>query len=390
MTQTIDLSSLTRASGKQIPKRLEYNPDGISRFGRNKLNHKKHSNGVLSKVVLDLMGFKEDKFFITGNGIFAPSGERYGVAWRDGHGGRIQKEFVSTGSIFFEVERIIKTYDGRPVSNPEPVTEPEVEPVKLEPEKPKGRYYTVPEDWNGEHYLYDKVLALLKNHMNVYLYGDAGTGKNVMAEHIASAMGIPFYMTGKITDVYTGVNGFIDANGVYHETALYKALKTGGIFFFDEVDSSDPEALIKINALLANGYIDLPIGRVEINPEKPVYFILAGNTCGNGSTGVYIRQKLDGASLNRMVKLSMDYDINIEYSAAGNNPEIADLIRKIRDFSRENEIECVAGTRDIIQVKTLRKCGFNPVESLESTCLATLSQDDREMVINNFRTHEFF
>ena len=395
MIETIDLSSLTRAQGKQIPKKLEVDTDGTTRFGRYKLSHKHMGKGVVSKKVFDLLGFEESHFFISLNGIFSRAGDSYDVSWRGADGFRVKHSFVSTGSIYFEIERIIKAYDGQvissPVIDPEPQTEPEPmaepEPVKMEP--PKGKYYTVPSDWSGEHYLYEKVFKLLENRLNVYLYGDAGTGKNVMAEHIASALDVPFYMTGKITDVYTGVSGFIDANGVYHETALYKALKTGGVFFFDEVDSSDPEALIKINALLANGYIDFPTGRVEINPEKPVFFILAGNTCGNGSTGSYIRQKLDGASLNRMVKLHMDYDKNIEYSAAGNKPEIADLIRKIRDFARENDIEIVAGTRDISQIKILRECGFNPKEALNSTCLATLSEDDREMIYNHVYYHDF-
>ena len=133
----------------------------------------------------------------------------------------------------------------------------------------------------------------------------------------------------------------------------------------------------------------MPTGRMEIKPEKPVLFILAGNTCGNGSTGSYIRQKLDGASLNRLIKLEMDYDKNIEYSVAGDRPDIADLIIKIRNYCRENDIECIAGTRDIIQVKTMVETGyFTAKEALYSTCLATLSKDDRAMVIAEFRNHD--
>ena len=39
---------------------------------------------------------------------------------------------------------------------------------------------------------FEMVLTLLANGENVYLYGPAGTGKNVMCEQLAKALGVPF------------------------------------------------------------------------------------------------------------------------------------------------------------------------------------------------------
>ena len=86
----------------------------------------------------------------------------------------------------------------------------------------------------------------------------------------------------------------------------------------------------------------------------------------------------------------MDYDRNIEYSASGNKPEIAHLIRKIREYGRENEIEMVAGTRDISQIKIMRENGFTQKEALNATCLATLSDDDKLMIYREFQDHDYF
>lgn len=70
MNEIIDLSGLTRAQGKQIPKKLEVDTDGTTRFGRYKLSHKKLGDGVVSKKVFDLLGFEEEHF-LSSNGIFS-------------------------------------------------------------------------------------------------------------------------------------------------------------------------------------------------------------------------------------------------------------------------------------------------------------------------------
>ena len=79
--------------------------------------------------------------------------------------------------------------------------------------------------------------------------------------------------------------GYQDGNGLYHDTNFYKAVKNGGLFFMDEMDSSASEVLVGLNACLANGYFDFPNGTIQAHKDFRV--ISAGNTIGRGATDDY-------------------------------------------------------------------------------------------------------
>jgi hypothetical protein len=57
--------------------------------------------------------------------------------------------------------------------------------------------------------------------------------------------------------------GFIDAAGNYHRTPFRDAYEHGGIYTFDEVDRSDPVALLAVNPHLANGVATFPDGQIK-------------------------------------------------------------------------------------------------------------------------------
>lgn len=207
------------------------------------------------------------------------------------------------------------------------------------------------------HYMLADVLADLVNGENVYLYGPAGTGKTILAKQAAEALGVPFYFTSKIDEVFQ-LTGFIDANSKYNETELYRCMQTGGVFLFDEMDASAPEALTAFNALLANGVMDFPIGKVS-KPEN-MYIIAAGNTNGRGGTAEYnTRQPIDCATLDRFVAEEVGYDPAIE-KALGESFEdkklgadAVDVVRVIRKFSEKNGLEIIASYRTITRLGKL-------------------------------------
>lgn len=97
------------------------------------------------------------------------------------------------------------------------------------------------------HEKFDEVLNIVNLDIPVYLTGKAGTGKNVICQQVAEALGLDFYFTNAVTQEYK-LTGFIDANGNYQETQFYKAFTKGGLFFLDEMDASIPETLIILNA----------------------------------------------------------------------------------------------------------------------------------------------
>jgi cobaltochelatase CobS len=76
---------------------------------------------------------------------------------------------------------------------------------------------------------------------------------------------------------------------------------------------------LTINAVLANGLVTFPDGvTFEINPERTL-FVAADNTLGTGATGDYAaRFALDKSTLDRFVRMVVDYDNDVERTMAIN------------------------------------------------------------------------
>lgn len=180
---------------------------------------------------------------------------------------------------------------------------------------------TEPKTIEGAHPAMAEVLDILDVYpltgVSPYLVGGAGSGKTTLAIQIAAALELDFYSTGAVMDKFE-LLGFVDANGVYQESALYKAFTRGGLFLFDEIDSSDAGALVAFNQLLANGKYTFPNGITE--HKHPAFkAIAAANTIGTGATRRYVgRAPLDGATLDRFHQIEMGYDENIERAMAHN------------------------------------------------------------------------
>jgi MoxR-like ATPase len=118
------------------------------------------------------------------------------------------------------------------------------------------------------HEMFETVLAFVRNNEPVYLAGEAGSGKSVICEQVAQAMGLDFYYSSSVTQEYK-ITGFTDANGHYNESPFYQAFTKGGVFMLDELDASIPEVLILLNGAIANQKFDFPapIGNVPAHPN---------------------------------------------------------------------------------------------------------------------------
>lgn len=144
----------------------------------------------------------------------------------------------------------------------------------------------------------------------VFLPGPAGSGKTTAAQHLARDFGIDWHHNGAIDADYR-LLGFIDAAGRYHDTEFRKAYETGGVYLFDEVDASNPNALVALNAALENQHCAFPDRTVE--RHKDCHIIAAANTYGTGATFDYVgRNKLDGATLDRFIFLAWPFDEELE------------------------------------------------------------------------------
>lgn len=217
----------------------------------------------------------------------------------------------------------------------------EVKPVQI----------VVEDDGILRHEKFNQIKTCVQNKIPVYLVGPAGSGKNHTLEQIAEDLGLDFYFTNSVQQEFK-LTGFIDAGGKYHETEFYKAFVNGGLFFLDEMDASIPEVLVLLNAAIANGYFEFPIGKVTAHTKFRV--VSAGNTVGSGADEKYSgRLVLDQATLDRFAIIHFDYSIKIEMHLAKGNIDLVTFIRQLREKADKVGIRTTFSYRCITMVTKL-------------------------------------
>lgn len=186
------------------------------------------------------------------------------------------------------------------------------------------------------------ILTSVLNGGSPFLVGPAGSGKTTLAEQIAKVLKRKFYMAARVTSEYKLV-GFIDAQGRCVRTQFREAYEHGGVFLFDEVDASDPDALTAFNAALANGLGDFPDGMVS--KHKDFIAIAAGNTFGRGADRQYVgRNQLDAATLDRFQTFEVDYDEALEL-ALGSDTEWTRYCQKVRKAIEAEKVRHIVSPR---------------------------------------------
>lgn len=227
-------------------------------------------------------------------------------------------------------------------------------------------------DAKSHHFLFETVLKLIAKNFFVYLYSAPGVGKTYMAQSIAKTLQLDFYFSGAILEPYKLI-GFKNAKGDYIETDFYQCFKNGGLFLFDEMDASNPEALITINAALANGFLDFPIGRVYAHEKFRL--IAAGNTNGiDIASGFSARQQLDLATLDRFIFLKMPYDLKLEEKIAKgyvNGKYYLDKFWAVREIASNERLPLICSTRALILGLRLLSLNYSWKDAFEMTILKT-------------------
>lgn len=215
---------------------------------------------------------------------------------------------------------------------------------------------------------------------NVWLTGPAGSGKTKAAEGVAKALGLKFEFNGAIDTPYK-LLGFIDAGGKVNRTAFREAYEHGGVYLFDEVDASQPAALLAFNAALANGYADFPNGRISRHPDCVI--IAAANTWGTGPNSDYVgRNKLDAAFLDRFAQISWGYDNDLERVLADHNSWV-DFIQAVRANLMDRGVKAVISPRASITGGALLKTGMFTVEEvIDMTVKKGMTQDNWTVLTN--------
>lgn len=221
---------------------------------------------------------------------------------------------------------------------------------------------------------FENILKLVAAHENVYLYGPAGSGKNTIAEQIAEALGVEFYYQNTLVTKFD-VSGYKNAQGEYEETPFYKAWKNGGLFFADELDNSTAEAIIALNAALANGYYTFPNSGEKVAKNPDFYCIAAGNTNGQGATEEYCgRYQMDESSRDRFAFIEIGYNKKVEESICGGHLDILEFVRDLRSVTKSLQIKLICGYRAISRLAKFYDMSTKFV--LDSFIFKGLSVDD--------------
>ena len=202
------------------------------------------------------------------------------------------------------------------------------------------------------HQCYEKLKLCVNSGVIPMIVGPAGTGKSTAAEQLSRDMGLNFYLANRIQNTFELV-GFVNAAGEYVTTQFYEAYTKGGIFLFDEVDASSPEALVTINAAIAQGYMAFPGHPNSMPMHKDFKAICAGNTFGTGSTLQYTgRNKLDAATLDRFMIVEWGYDTVLEDKLISDK-DLLNICWAIRQASEPIDQNIIISTRGMVTLEKM-------------------------------------
>lgn len=194
-----------------------------------------------------------------------------------------------------------------------------------------------------QHKQFPILLKAVAARVNVWLAGPSASGKTTAAIQVAKALNLPFKFTGAVGDAYA-LLGYNDAQGRYVRTQFREAWEHGGVFLWDEVDASDPNALLAFNAALANDMAPFPDGIIQ--KHKDCVLVAAANTFGHGATHEYVgRLKMDAAFLKRFAFLSWDYDDNLEMATAPNK-EWTKRVQQVRKMVQTSGLRVLVTPRE--------------------------------------------
>jgi hypothetical protein len=243
---------------------------------------------------------------------------------------------------------MLKPKPPQPPAQPAPVPAPEAVAVVEKPVVVATKPHPV---GSKRHQIFDALRMAVAAKVNVFLVGPAGAGKTTVAKQVAHSLGLRFHFNGAIHSEYK-LTGFRDAQGKVHRTAFREAFEHGGVYLFDEIDASQPAALLAFNAALANGMFDFPDRNVQAHPNFRC--IAAANTWGKGATMDYVgRNALDAATMDRFAMLEMRYDASLErrmaHLASHDHIELAEawleLVQKTRALCHEHDFRHIVSPR---------------------------------------------
>jgi len=237
------------------------------------------------------------------------------------------------------------------------------------------------------HKQYGKIASAISLGLNVFLVGSAGTGKSTIPMQIAEQLGLEFRGNScGTTDAKFDYVGYRDGHGILHSTAFRESFENGGLYLLDEMDNASADVLVTLNSALANGVMAFPDGMVKRHADFRL--VATGNTWGNGATAQYVgRSAIDGATLDRFVRIMVDVDENVEDAMVDGvlpSTELAlwkNVVRTARKNCEANGLRVMVTPRSMKHGAMLIAGGFTMQEAVDATFGAGLDKVQYDKVL---------
>jgi cobaltochelatase CobS len=212
----------------------------------------------------------------------------------------------------------------------------------------------------------------------IFLQGEASSGKTTGARMLAETLGLKWHFNGAISFPHEML-GFIDGAGKYHRTPFREAYENGGVYTFDEVDRSDPVALLAVNPHLANGIATFP--DKQIKRHKDCIIVCTANTWGLGADANYSgATKLDAAFLSRFpIRINWDIDPVLEANIV-DNAEWLNAVRVARAKARAVGLKVLIDTRAAQAGACLIAAGYSHEQAANMTYMANLKPEQKRQL----------
>ena len=265
---------------------------------------------------------------------------------------------------------------------------------KEEPPQPQDPNYIKPKIWNQ----FMKILMWNMEHpgkqKNIMLVGPRGIGKTEMVIQAAKALNavypemcaVPYMITSP--QMKHEVTGYGNATGEYVPTEFTKGYVAPGITLIEEMDRSEPTALIAMNAALANKIMDTPVqGMIEQNQFCNV--VATANTAGIGATIMYnTANQLDASTRDRFVYLEMEFDEELALQIAKGDKHLVEFVKRWNTACElEGMVHYTCSYRALVDIKDLRnEMGFTVREALENVVLkAAVPKDNLRSILDKMK-----
>lgn len=215
------------------------------------------------------------------------------------------------------------------------------------------------------HEKFTDVLRVVSEGLFPWLTGGAGVGKTTIAQQVAEVLNLPFDAEGFCAQSSKSeLKGYKDGNGLYNSTKFRERFEQGGVYLLDEIDGANPNILLALNSALSNGFMAFPDGTVK--RHKDFVAIACANTYGNGATAEYVgRQVIDGASIDRFVKMDIPIDTSMEAGVVNDiskdalaGREWLNLISRVRANVANYGLKVIVSPRSSINGARLLNAGF--------------------------------